>query len=57
MTVSLVTAKTKKIEIYSDFKKDLSVSPLSSDLALFKIDPSKSKITVNSATEPFIIVA
>lgn len=36
MTVSLVTAKTKKIEIYSDFKKDLSVSPLSSDLALFK---------------------
>jgi phage baseplate assembly protein W len=36
MTVSLVTAKTKKIEIYSDFKKDLSVSPLSNDLALFK---------------------
>lgn len=40
MTVSLVTAKTKKIEIYSDFKKDLSVSPLSNDLALFKNEDS-----------------
>ena len=36
MTVSLVTARTKQLEIYSDFKKDLSLSPLSGDLALFK---------------------
>ena len=40
MTISLVTAKTKKIEIYSDFKKDLSISPLSSDLSLFKNEDS-----------------
>ena len=36
MTIALVTAKTKKIDIYSDFKKDLSISPLSNDLSLFK---------------------
>lgn len=36
MTVSLVTSRTKQLEIYSDFKKDLALSPLSGDLALFK---------------------
>lgn len=36
MTINLVTARSKKISIYSDFKKDLSISPLSDDLALIK---------------------
>lgn len=36
MTIALVTANTKKVDIYSDFKKDLSISPLSNDLSLFK---------------------
>jgi len=36
MVVALVTAKAKKINIYSDFKKNLEVSPISDDLTLFK---------------------
>jgi len=40
MTISLITARTKKIPIYSDFKKDLSISPLSNDVALFKDEDS-----------------
>jgi len=40
MTISLITARTKKISIYSDFKKDLSISPLSNDVALFKDEDS-----------------
>ena len=34
--VSLITSKQKKISIYSDFKKNLEMSPLSSDLTLLK---------------------
>ena len=40
MTISLITGRTKKISIYSDFKKDLSISPLSNDIALFKDEDS-----------------
>lgn len=36
MTINLVTARSKKISVYSDFKKDLQISPLSDDLTLFK---------------------
>jgi len=36
MVVALVTAKTKKIAIYSDFKKSLEISPVSDDLTLHK---------------------
>lgn len=36
MVVNLVTGRSKKISIYSDFKKDLEISPLSDDLTLLK---------------------
>lgn len=36
MVATVFTAKSKKISIYSDFKKDLEISPLSSDLTLHK---------------------
>jgi len=47
MTIALVTAKTKKLEIYSDFKKDLSISPLSSDLSVFKNEDSVKEAIKN----------
>jgi phage baseplate assembly protein W len=47
MTIALVTAKQKKINIYTDFKKDLSVSPLSEDLALFKNEDSVKEAIKN----------
>jgi len=40
MTIALVTAKTKKISIFSDFKKNLDVSSLSNDLTVFKDEDS-----------------
>jgi len=40
MTIALVTAKTKKINIYSDFKKDLEISSLSDDLTVWKDEDS-----------------
>ena len=36
MVVALTTARQKKITIYSDFKKDIEISPLSNDLAVLK---------------------
>lgn len=36
MVVNLVTQRTKKITIYTDFKKGLDVSPLSQDLTVLK---------------------
>lgn len=36
MVARLFTPKTKKVTIYSDFKKNLEVSPLSQDLTLNK---------------------
>jgi phage baseplate assembly protein W len=47
MTIALITAKQKKINIYTDFKKDLSVSPLSEDLALFKDEDSVKEAIKN----------
>ena len=40
MVVALVTNRQKKISIYSDFKKDLEISPLSQDLTVFKDEDS-----------------
>jgi phage baseplate assembly protein W len=46
MVLSLVTPRTKKISIYSDFKKNLEISPLSSDLTVHKDeDAVKESIT------------
>ena len=36
MVVNLLTGNSKKINLYSDFKKDLEISPLSDDLTLLK---------------------
>jgi phage baseplate assembly protein W len=36
MVVNLITSRQKKITIYSDFKKDLEISPLSDDLTILK---------------------
>lgn len=36
MVVNLITARSKKITIYTDFKKNLEVSPISDDLTVFK---------------------
>lgn len=40
MTINLITARSKKISVYSDFKKGLEISPLSNDLTLFKDEDS-----------------
>lgn len=40
MVARLFTPKTKKVTIYSDFKKNLEVSPLSQDLTLNKDEDS-----------------
>lgn len=40
MVARLFTPNSKKISIYSDFKKDLEISPLSSDLTLHKDEDS-----------------
>lgn len=46
MVLSLVTPRTKKISIYSDFKKNLEISPLSSDITVYKDeDAVKESIT------------
>lgn len=36
MTVRVLTPASKKVSIYSDFHKDLTLSPVSNDLALLK---------------------
>jgi phage baseplate assembly protein W len=36
MVVNLITGRSKKLSLYSDFKKNLEISPLSDDLAVFK---------------------
>lgn len=40
MVARLFTPKTKKVTIYQDFKKDLEISPLSSDLTVHKDEDS-----------------
>jgi len=36
MVLSLITPRQKKIDLFTDFKKDLEKSPISSDLTLYK---------------------
>lgn len=36
MSINLITGRSKKISVYSDFKKNLEVSELSNDLTVFK---------------------
>jgi len=40
MTIPRFTPKTKKPELYSDIRKDLLVSPVSGDVALYKNEAS-----------------
>jgi len=40
MVARLLTPNSKKISIYSDFKKDLEISPLSGDVTLHKDEDS-----------------
>ncbi len=47
MVVSLLTQRQKKISIYSDFKKNLEVSPLSLDLTLNKDEDAVKESIVN----------
>lgn len=53
MTVRLLTPRTKKPNIYSDFHKDLRISPVSKDLALLKDeDAVKESIKNLILTDP-----
>ena len=47
MVVSLLTQRQKKISIYSDFKKNLEVSPLSLDLTLNKDEDAVKESIIN----------
>lgn len=38
--ITVYTAKTKKITLYTDFKKDLQISPVSQDLTVWKDEDS-----------------
>ena len=53
MTISLKTPLTKKPNLYSDFHKDLRVSPISKDIALLKDeDAVKQSIKNLILTDP-----
>ena len=53
MTVRVLTPVTKKVSIYSDFHKDLTLSPVSNDLALLKDeDAVKDSIKNLLLTDP-----
>jgi len=47
MTIELLTGRTKKISIYSDFKKDMEKSPVSSDLTVRKDEESVKEAIKN----------
>jgi phage baseplate assembly protein W len=40
MVANVFTAKTKKINLYQDFKKNLEISPISSDITVWKDEDS-----------------
>jgi len=53
MTVDVFTPRTKKVNLYSDFHKDLRISPISKDLALMKDeDAVKQSIKNLMLTDP-----
>ena len=47
MVVNLLTPKSKKITIYTDFKKNLEVSPVSQDITLLKDEDSVKEAIKN----------
>ena len=47
MVVNLVTQRQKKISIYSDFKKNLEISPLSQDLTVNKDEDAVKEAIIN----------
>ena len=47
MTIKLLTGRTKKISIYSDFKKDMEKSPVSSDITVRKDEDSVKEAIKN----------
>jgi len=47
MVVNLLTQRQKKISIYSDFKKNLEISPLSLDLTLNKDEDAVKESIIN----------
>jgi phage baseplate assembly protein W len=47
MVVSLLTPRSKKITIYTDFKKNLEVSPVSQDITLLKDEDSVKEAIQN----------
>lgn len=52
-TVNVFTPRTKKVNLYSDFYKDMRVSPISKDLALVKDeDAVKQSIRNLMLTDP-----
>lgn len=47
MTIDVFTPRTKKVNLYSDFYKDLRTSPISKDLALLKDEDSVKRAIRN----------
>lgn len=47
MTIKLLTGRSKKIELYSDFKKNMERSPVSDDLTVFKEEDSVKEAIKN----------
>ena len=47
MTINVFTPRTKKVNLYSDFYKDLRISPISKDLAVLKDEDSVKRAIRN----------
>jgi phage baseplate assembly protein W len=47
MTINVFTPRTKKVNLYSDFYKDLRISPISKDLAILKDEDSVKRAIRN----------
>ena len=47
MVVNLITQRSKKITIYTDFKKNLEISPLSQDLTVNKDEDAVKEAIIN----------
>lgn len=47
MVANVFTAKTKKINLYQDFKKNLEISPVSSDITVWKDEDSVKEAIKN----------
>jgi len=47
MTIDVFTPRTKKINLYTDFHKDLRISPISKDVALLKDEDAVKRAISN----------